>query len=220
MSEAEALLLEEKKKALKHGTTTVGLICSDGVVLAADKRASMGYFIANKETEKIHKLDDQLGMTIAGMVADAQALVRIMKAEAQLYKLAHGKNMSVSAASSLLANLMYQYKFYPFYVQLLLGGYDDKPRIYNLDPLGGVTEEKFVSTGSGSPMVYGLLEDQFKAGATVKDNLRLAIRCLNVAMKRDVATGDGIDLVAITKGEYKRFEKDEVKKLAAGLEKE
>jgi proteasome beta subunit len=200
--------------AVKKGTTTVGLICSDGVVFAADKRASMGYFIANKDTQKVFQIDDKLVMTIAGMVADAQALVRLMKAEAQLYKLQNGKNISVQAATTLLANIMYQYKMFPFYVQLLMGGYDGKARIYNLDPLGGVTEEKFVSTGSGSPMVYGLLEEAFREERPIKENLRLALKCISVATKRDCASGDSVDLVSVhaTHG-FKQYSTEEIKKL-------
>jgi len=202
----------EEAKTLK-GTTTVGLVCSDGVLLAADKRATMGYFIANREVEKIFQIDDMLALTVAGSVGDAQTLVRYMKYEAQLYKMNYGKPMSVSAATTLLSNILAQYKFAPFYVQILVGGFDDKPRIFNLDPVGGVTEEKFVSTGSGSPVAYGLLEDAFRDDKSIKDNLKIALRALSAAMKRDVGTGDGIDLVSITPEEFKRYDKDTIKKL-------
>ncbi|MEM4389336.1 MAG: archaeal proteasome endopeptidase complex subunit beta [Candidatus Micrarchaeia archaeon] len=198
----------------KKGTTTVGLICSDGIVFAADRRASMGYFIANRETPKIFQIDERLAMTVAGMVADAQTLVRVMRAEAALYRLQNGKPMSVQAATTLLANILFQYKLFPFYVQLLMGGYDDKPRIFNLDPLGGVTEEKFVATGSGSPIVYGLLEEAYREDRPIKDNLRLAVKCISVATKRDCATGDGLDLVAVhaTQG-FKQYAQEEIRKL-------
>ncbi|QLJ52942.1 MAG: Proteasome subunit beta, archaeal [Candidatus Fermentimicrarchaeum limneticum] len=202
----------EEAKTLK-GTTTVGLVCSDGVLLAADKRATMGYFIANREVEKIFQIDDVLALTVAGSVGDAQTLVRYMKYEAQLYKMNYGKPMSVSAATTLLSNILAQYKFAPFYVQILVGGFDGKPRIFNLDPVGGVTEEKFVSTGSGSPVAYGLLEDAFRDDKSIKDNLKIALRALSAAMKRDVGTGDGIDLVSITPEEFKRYDKDTIKKL-------
>ncbi len=201
------------QNAVLKGTTTVGMVCSDGVVFAADKRATMGYLIANKEVEKIAKIDDRMAVTIAGSVADAQALVRIMRAEIQLYKLKKGKQMTVNSASSLLSNLMYQYKYFPFYVQILIGGVDDEPRIFNLDPLGGLTEETFVSTGSGSPMAYGLLEDSYAAGKPIKENLGIALRAITVAMKRDCASGEGIDLVSITKAGFRKYKKDEIKKM-------
>ncbi|MBI5159686.1 archaeal proteasome endopeptidase complex subunit beta [Candidatus Micrarchaeota archaeon] len=198
---------------VKKGTTTVGLTCSDGVVFATDRRASMGYFIASKEAKKMFLIDDHIAITVAGMVADAQALARIMKAEAQLYKLQKGKPINVEAACSLMSNIMHQYKWYPFLVQIIIGGLDEKPRIFTLDAVGGVTEERFVSTGSGSPMVYGLLEEAFKEGKPVKENLKLAVKCVATAMKRDCASGDGIDLISITKQGPKQYSDDEIKKI-------
>jgi len=212
--------MEDAREVKKlKGTTTVGLICSDGIVFAADKRATMGYFIANKDTQKIFEIDRHLGMSVAGAVGDAQALVRLMQAEAQLYKLDKGKPMPVKAATTLLANLMNQYKFMPFYVQLLVGGVDGEARIYNLDPVGGVTEEKFVSTGSGSLTAYGYLEDTYKEGKPVKDNLRVAAKAVSIAIRRDAGTGDGVDLVSITADGFRRYGKEEVKKLLEGKEK-
>jgi|SRR5271157_2384281 len=202
----------EEAKTLK-GTTTIGLVCNDGIVFAADKRATMGYFIANRDVDKIFQIDDTLGVTVAGGVGDAQSLVRYLKFEAQLYKMNYAKSMSVGATTTLLANVLSQYKFAPFLVQILVGGVDDKPRIFNLDPVGGVTEETFVSTGSGSPVAYGLLEDSYKEGGSIKDNLRVALKALSVAMKRDAGTGDGIDLVSITPAEFKRFDKEAIKKI-------
>jgi len=203
----------EEAKNLK-GTTTVGLVSSDGIVLAADKRATMGFFIANREVPKIYQIDDRLGVTIAGSVADAQALVRIMKAEAQLYKMNYAKQITASAATTLLSNLMFQYKVFPFLVQVLVAGFDDdKPKIFNIDPIGGVTEEKFVSTGSGSPVAYGLLEDTFKEEKSIKDNIRVALRAISVAMRRDCGTGDGVDVVTITNDGFRRYEKEEIKKI-------
>ncbi len=212
--------MEDAREVKKlKGTTTVGLICSDGIVFAADKRATMGYFIANKDTQKVFEIDSHLGMTVAGAVGDAQALVRLMQAEAQLYKLDKGKPMPVKAATTLLANLLNQYKFAPFYVQLLVGGLDGAPSIYNLDPVGGVTEEKFVSTGSGSLTAYGYLEDSFRDNKPVKDNLRVAAKAIQIAIRRDAGTGDAIDLVSITKDGFRRYTKEDVKKLLEAREK-
>jgi len=201
------------QNSILKGTTTVGMVCSDGVVFAADKRATMGYLIANKDVEKISKIDDRMAVTVAGSVADAQALVRIMKAEIQLYKLKRGKGMTVNSASSLLSNFMFNYKFFPFYVQILIGGVDEEPRIFNLDPIGGMTEEAFVSTGSGSPIAYGLLEDNYVAEKPIKENIGIALRAITVAMKRDCASGEGIDLVSITKAGFRKYKREEVKKL-------
>ncbi|MEM0438159.1 MAG: archaeal proteasome endopeptidase complex subunit beta [Candidatus Micrarchaeia archaeon] len=198
----------------KKGTTTVGLVGRDGVVLAADMRASMGYFIANKETDKIHKIDEHIGVTIAGSVGDAQALVRWMQAELKLYRLQNNTPMTVRAASTLLSNILFQQKWFPFLVQMLVAGYDEKgPSIYNLDPIGGVTSEKYTSTGSGSPVAYGVLESHYREGMKVEELLPIAVKAINIAMKRDAATGDGINLVSITQKGYKVYTKEEIQSL-------
>ena len=201
------------KKALQTGTTTVGLVCSDGIVMASDRRATMGYFIASKDIQKIYQVDERLSMTIAGGVGDAQAIIRLMQAETSLYKFKHGKNITVKAAASLLSNLLHNYKFYPFYVQLLIGGVDDKPEVYSIDALGGMTDEKYVSTGSGSPVAYGVLEEMYREGGSIKDNVRPAARAISAAMKRDAATGESVDLVTVTRAGFKRYEKAEIEKL-------
>jgi proteasome beta subunit len=204
---------DDELKKLSTGTTTVGVACSDGIVFASDKRATMGYFIANKDIQKVYQIDERLAMTIAGGVGDAQALIRLMQAEASLYKFKHGHSMTVKAAANLLSNILHNYKFYPFYVQLLIGGVDEKSEVYSLDALGGLSEEKYVSTGSGSPVAYGLLEEMYKDGGSVKDNIRVAAKAVAAAMKRDAATGESVDVVSVTKQGFRRLEKGEVEKL-------
>lgn len=199
----------------KKGTTTVALVGTDGVVMAADMRASMGYLIANKEAEKVNVIDDHLAMTIAGSVGDAQTLIRWMKAETSIYKMNNGKGMPIKSAATLLANILQGNKYYPFMVQLILGGYDyeEGPTIFSLDAIGGVTTEKYTSTGSGSPIAYGLLESQYKEGLTVKELLPIAVNAIAVAMKRDIATGDGINLISISKNGYVQYSKEQIQSL-------
>lgn len=199
----------------KKGTTTVALVGTDGVVMAADMRASMGYLIANKEAEKVNVIDDHLAMTIAGSVGDAQTLIRWMKAETSIYKMNNGKGMPIKSAATLLANILQGNKYYPFMVQLILGGYDyeEGPTIFSLDAIGGVTTEKYTSTGSGSPIAYGLLESQYKEGLTVKELLPIAVNAIAVAMKRDIATGDGINLISISKNGYIKYSKEQIQSL-------
>ncbi len=206
-------LLEQNMEKLKTGTTTVGLVCSDGIIMASDRRATMGYFIASKDVQKVFQIDEHLSMTVAGSVADAQAIVRLMQAECKLYRLKQGRPMTVRNAATLLSNLMFQYKWFPFFVQLLIGGTEGKNEIFSLDPLGGVTEEKCTSTGSGSPMAYGYLETNYVKEGSVKDNLRHAARAIMSAMARDAATGEYVDVVTVTKAGFKRLEKAEVLKL-------
>lgn len=206
---------ENMSKALKTGTTTVGLIAKDGVVLASDRRATMGYLIASKDIDKIYSLSGNIAMTIAGGVGDAQTLVRWMQAEIKLYELRQGRKITVEAAATLLANILAQYKYYPFFVQLLIGGYDVKPRLFSVDMLGGVTEEKLASTGSGSPIAYGVLEELFKEDAPVADDLVIAAKAVSAAMKRDAASGERVDLVLVDENGFKRYSKEEVKQMLA-----
>jgi proteasome beta subunit len=195
--------LEEIKPQLrKTGTTTVGLICKDGVVLAAEKKSTFGYMVASKEAEKIYQLDDHIAMTIAGLSADAQALMRYMRAELKLFSMENQRKASVKAAATLLSNILHGSKFYPYYVQLIVAGFDTEgPSIYDLDPVGGTEEEKkFFSTGSGSPMALGVLEDSYKENMSLDEGGKLAIRAIKAAIERDIASGGrAIDVATITK---------------------
>ncbi len=199
---------------LKTGTTTVGIVCKDGVVMGADMRATMGHLISHKETQKLFKIDDHMALTIAGLVGDAQVLARWLTAEVELYKVKRGTEMSVKAASTLMSNIMNQRKFAPFYVQLLIGGVDlEGPSIYSLDSAGGSIPDKFVTTGSGSVFVYGVLEDHYKDDMTMDQGIDLVVRGITAAMKRDSASGDGMNVCAITKkGGYNHLTKEEVQK--------
>jgi len=182
------------------GTTTVGVLCDGGVVLASESRATMGSFIASSSAKKIYQVDDLVGLTTAGAVGDAQSLVRMVQVEARLYKMQRGEGMTVKAVTSMLANILSSRRYYPFMVQLVMGGVDRYgPRIYSLDALGGQIEERrIVSTGSGSPIAYGVLESMYKPGISIEDGTMLAARAIHNAMKRDSASGDKIELVRIT----------------------
>jgi proteasome beta subunit len=192
-----------------EGTTTIGMVCKEGVVLATESRATMGHFIASKDAKKVYQIDDFIGMTTAGSVGDAQRLVKTMQVESKLYKMRRQENMTVRGSASLLSNILAGNRYYPFMVQLLIGGFDKNgPNIYSLDALGGQLEEtKAVSTGSGSPFAYGILEDRYAENMTVDDGVDLAIRALHNVMKRDSASGNGIKVVKITADGY--FEVEE-----------
>ena len=198
-----------ESKILK-GTTTIGLTCSDGIVLVADKRASWGSFVASKDARKIFNINDVVGATVAGSVGDAEALMRVIRAEASLYEMNNRKKMSANAVASLLANILQGNKIFPYLVQLVIAGMDTDIRLFTLDPIGGLIEEKMASSGSGSPVAYGVLELQYSHEKTVDENIPVALRALKSAMARDTATGDGINLVSITKGGFKEYTKEEI----------
>ncbi|MHC1625808.1 MAG: archaeal proteasome endopeptidase complex subunit beta [Methanoculleaceae archaeon] len=190
-----------------HGTTTVGIVFQGGVVLATERRATMGNYIASKMAKKIYRITDRIGMTTAGGVGDAQQIARLLAVECSLYEIRRGKKISVGAASTLLSNFLNQNRMMPYYVQLLVGGVDDRgPHVYSVDALGGAThEDKIVATGSGSPIAYGLLEDQFREGMTEKEAVDLAVRALYSAMRRDAASGEEVSVVIITQEKYEEF---------------
>ena len=213
-------LKEELSKSVeirKTGTTTMGIICRDGAVLAAESKSTMGYLIASKESEKILQLEDHIAMTIAGASGDAESLARYMKAELKLFSIENQRKISVKGAATLLANILQGSKYYPYYVQLIIAGYDSSgARIFTLDPLGSAEEEKkFFSTGSGSPMALGVLEDAYKEGMTIDEASKLAMRAIKSAIERDIGSGGKVmDIAVITKDGVKitRYELDKLPK--------
>lgn len=203
-------------KLTLRGTTTVGVVCRDGVILASDTRVTMGFFVAHKHGKKIYKIDDHLAMTIAGTVADAQRTVDILTANAQLYKLSTGRPIPVSSAARLVANLLFSARYIPLVTQVLVGGVDETgPHVFSLDPFGSLTEEKCVATGSGSPVAYGVLEDQFREGMTVEEALPIVVRAVDSAMKRDAASGDNFNVAIIDAKGFRELTEEEKKKLLA-----
>ncbi len=203
----------EQPTELKTGTTTISIVCKDGVVMATERRATAGHMIAHKNTKKLFKIDTNLGLTVAGLVGDAQMLARYIKAEAELYRLKRGRSLTVKACSTLMANIVGGRSYYPYYVQLIIGGVDDDGgHTYSIDAAGGSIGDEYITTGSGSPFVYGVLEDHFKKDLSVDDGVNLAIRGLTAAMKRDAASGNGIDVAIIDKKGWHTLDDDEIVK--------
>ena len=198
-------------------TTTIGLIYNEGIILASEHRATMGHFIASQDAQKIHQITDNIGLTMAGSVGDAQKLVKWMRFEAATYKYQHGASITVKAISNIVANILNNAK--SFEVGFIIGGIDKTGyRLYSTDAYGGlIEEEKFVSTGSGSPMAYGVLEDVYKDGITMNNSLKLIIRALQTAMKRDAASGGKVNIMRITKTGCEIVSKSEIDKIMEKL---
>ena len=210
--------MPEMLREMDTGTTTIGIVAKEGVVLAADRRVSAGTLIAHKRGKKVYKLDDNLGLTTAGLVGDLQVLARYVTAEVELYKLKRNAPMPVEACATLTANILSGRRFFPYYVQLLIGGIDRKGgSLYSLDLAGGSIPDKFVSTGSGSPYVYGVLEDHYRDDITIAAAIDLGIRGVHTAMKRDMASGEGIDCVSITKEGYTQLSEADIEKRKAAM---
>ena len=194
-----------------EGTTTVGITCKDGIVFATERRATMGNLVAHKVAEKIFRIDDHIGATIAGSVAHAQTLMKYITAEASLYRLRNGEEIGIESIATLTSNIL---RSSPLYVQTLLGGVDSKgPALYSLDPAGGVIKDMMISTGSGSPVSYGVLEDRYNEDIYVEEGVDLAIRAIRSAIERDAFSGNGILVATITKDEgFKFLSEEEVEK--------
>ncbi|MBI2078387.1 MAG: archaeal proteasome endopeptidase complex subunit beta [Euryarchaeota archaeon] len=195
----------------KTGTTTVGLTAKDGAVIGTEHRATMGTLIAHKDTQKLFRIGNHMALTTAGLVGDAQILARYLDAEAKLYEMKREQPIPIKSAATLMANILNSRKFYPYYVQLIVGGWDrEGAHVFSLDAAGGSIPDKWTTTGSGSPYVFGVLEDHYKDDITATEALDLAIRGLNAATRRDSASGNGMDLAVIGPRGYQSVAREEI----------
>jgi proteasome beta subunit len=209
---------ESTPPILKTGTTTIGMVCKDGVVMASERRATGGNFIASKTAIKVFRLDTNLAITMAGYVGDAQVVIRYLTAEIALYRLRKGGKISVQSAATLLSNLFNGNRYYPYLAWMIIGGVDGSgSHVFSVDAGGGTLEDKFVSVGSGSTLAYGVIEENYKADMSVSDGVDLAIRALTSAMKRDSASGDGYIVHTITGKDYKELSEDDIAKRLKSL---
>ena len=202
--------------ATYHGTTTVGLVCSDGVVLATDTRVTAGGFIAHKRGKKLLRVDDNIAMTISGGVADAQNVVDTLRYHANLYRIERGRLMPVKAAAQVVSNVLFSSRLYPFIADVLVGGVDRTGgSLYNVDFFGSMNKEKMIATGSGSPVAYGILESEYKDGMSAAKTYPLAAKAIIAATRRNVATGDHFDIAVLDKDGFREISEQEKEKLLA-----
>ena len=206
----------EDKELMKTGTTTVALLCKEGVVLAADKRATSGYIISHKKFDKIINITDNIAVTVAGTVSDVQLLAKYIKAELKLKLIRTEREGTVKEAANLLSMLVYsnirKLSLIPGISHFLVGGRDESGfHIYDLAPDGSIVDvDDYTSSGSGSVMVYGVLETLYKKNMSVDEGFRLAVKSINAAVQRDIASGNGIDIVTITKEGIKKILSKEI----------
>lgn len=208
--------MNAEANAVKTGTSTIGITFDGGVVVGADHRATMGHFIANKSVQKLFKISENVALTTAGLVGHAQSLSRTLAAELRLYELKRNTTMTVKGAATLTANILVGR---PHYVQLLIVGTDeDGPSVYSIDSAGGSIPDVYCATGSGSPFMYGVLEDQYKHGMTQNQALKVAAKALLASAQRDAASGNGMDLAVITKDKgFQLLSESEVATLLSNL---
>jgi len=186
-------------------TTTVGIRSKDGVVLAADKRASKGFFVGSKTVQKLFSLDDTTAVAIAGQMSDAEYLVNLAKAERRLLSLRRGYPLSVKESAKLISNIVYNgmKSYQPFYVELVVAGVDrEGAHVYTSDMSGAVTSEDFMSSGSGSPIAYGVLEQGYNKDLDLEAAKMLGEAAVKAAMERDPGSGNGIDVLVVPNGRF------------------
>ncbi len=198
-------------EGILKGTTTVGLVCDDSVILAADTRATAGTLIASKRAQKIFEIEPHIGLTTAGAVGDTQALVSILRAEARLYRMRTKNPISVKGLATLTAYIIHSQRYFPYLVQLLMGGYDKKgPAIYAIDLWGGLSEEKVTASGSGSPVAYGVLESRYDPEMSTEEGVELAVSSVAAAIQRDAATGNAIEASVVDKQGFSKVERERI----------
>jgi len=200
---------------LKHGTTTVGIVCSDGVVLATDRRVTSGTYVAHKRGRKLFVLDESKVATIAGLVADAQMIMDFLKSRITLLKLNRG-SVPTKTIATFASNVLFSSRYYPYIVQFIIAGYDETgPSMYVLDWFGTLSGERFITTGSGSPYAMGVLEATLKKNPTVDDALPVIVRAVKASIERDPGSGEGIDVITINKDGLRELTDAEILKLLA-----
>lgn len=200
----------------KKGTTTVVLVCKNSVVFAADTQASAGSVIWSATTRKIFQIADNIAVTVAGSLGDAQNLVSLLKAEIALKRIGDSQ-MTTRSVASLSSRILHGNRAFPYIAWLILGGYDESPRAFSIDIFGGLTEDVYLASGSGMQVANGILEDQFKEGLDSEEGIALALRAIRSAQKRDLGTGGGIALSVITSTGYREFSEEEIQKRLAKL---
>jgi proteasome beta subunit len=182
------------------GACGVAIKCKDGVVLGNDRRATWGYTVTNKSTRKVFKITDYIGLTAYGLIGDFQLLVKIMRAQANLYKLDAGERISTKSMGKLVSNYLYSRKMFPLYTNLVVAGVDiDGPKLYTLDAIGSLMPDDYGTAGTGMLMSIGILEAEYKPDLSILEGEKLVEKAIRNSIARDAMSGNGIDIMTITK---------------------
>ncbi len=196
----------DESKLFKTGTTTVGIVCKDGVVLAADRKMTLGgMIVSSKKFKKVIIINEDFAMTVAGLVSDIQLLTKLIKAQIKLDELRKGKKLKAKEAANLLANLVYnnarKFSAIPGITGFLFGGVDGSGvALFELGMDGSLTKfDDYACDGSGMLFALGVLEANYKENISIEEGVKLAVSAINAATQRDTGSGFGVDVVAITK---------------------
>ncbi|MBM1154434.1 archaeal proteasome endopeptidase complex subunit beta [archaeon] len=183
------------------GATAVGIACKEGVVLASEKRLAYGTFVASRNVMKVFKINDRVGMACAGLIGDVQLLLRELRYNVNLYQYMYVRRIHPRSVARILSLLLQSRRLFPMIAQIVIGGIDDegKARVYSLDPLGSVIEDNYTAVGTGTEIAIGVVESYYRPDMSIDEAKELAIRAIKRAVSRDAMSGDGIDIIIITK---------------------
>lgn len=182
------------------GATTVGIVCKDGVILASEKKMTYGYTVVSRAAKKIFQITRNIGIACAGLVSDMQAVARMLSANAELLSLELKRPVSVLSVAKLLSSLMFGRRLMPYFTEVIIAGLtENTPKLYVLDPLGSLLEERYAALGSGGAIAIGIIESRYRDDIGIEDGEKLALEAIKAAIMRDAASGEGIDVMVITK---------------------
>lgn len=183
-----------------QGATTIGLVCKGGIILASEKRVTWGNMLTSRGGMKVFKLNNRIGLAFAGLMSDMQALTREVSAYAQLYELENNRPIGVKAMGKLVSNMLFQRRMYPLLMETLVGGVDEEGvNLFSMDPVGSLIPDPFITAGTGAAIAMGVIEAEYKDGMSMKEGADLALKAIKTAVARDIASGDGVDMLIITK---------------------
>src|ERR671923_874276 len=185
------------------GATAVGISYDGGIILAAEKRVSFGNFVVNKNTKKTFPVTEFVGAACAGMIADMQVLVRQVGALSKIRKLETKRNVAPNSVAKLMSVIMFERRFFPLLTQVIVGGIEGKPQIYTLDPLGSLLPDEYAAVGTGAEMALGIIDSEYKPDMSEEKAKELAVKAIRSSIQRDAASGDGIDVLFVTKNGHR-----------------
>jgi proteasome beta subunit len=185
------------------GATVVGIAYENGVLLGAERRVTLGGFVISKTGKKTFKVTDRVGAACAGMIADMQILIKELQSYVKIRELETRRQMAANSVAKLLSVIMFERRYFPFITQVMLGGVDTKPSIYVLDPLGSVIPDDYAAVGSGAEIAIGVVENGYTDEMSEEQARELGIKAIRAAVKRDVSSGDGVDLIFVTKDGFR-----------------
>lgn len=183
--------------------TAIGIRTKDGVVLISEKRVTYNGFVLSKQAKKVYPITSRAGVAFAGLMGDIGYLAKLLRLEAKYYELQYGKEIKTRGLAKLLSIILYSYKLFPMFTEVVVGGYDEEgPSLFILDPVGSLIEERYAAVGSGSQLALGYIEPRYRDDLGLEEAEKIAIEAVKTVIERDVLSGDGVDLIVFTKQGY------------------